>query len=501
MQKKPQYSLTRRTLLTGMAVLPLADHLLGIGAWTAPSGKPGGTSTPLIRDALLAHLRALQGIADHCGGRSDGTMGFEQSAQYVERVMRAGGYDTRRQEFDYHVSAVLRRSVRQERPHERDFVNSPIVGVGSSPVGGCSAELVRPSDSYGATDASWEGVDAVGKIALLRVGNPDSSDSPRGGEGEPLDIVRLGLQFQQHRELVHSGRAPAAAPLSSPFADRIATAARAGVVGVIFFHPDFSPGGIVYPADETLLPASGIGPDAASALIADLEVGPVTVHLDVEVGLVTRSSLNVLAARPGATVTHLSGAHLDSVPDRPGMNDNGSAVAVLLEAALALPEEHSMGFAWWGAEEYGLHGSLHYVADLQGTPEFDSLEKYLNLDMVASPNYVICALGPGDDRAPYSDFFESTGQPWVPMIPIAASGGGSDHASFEQAGIPWVMLTTGAIDLKTEDEYALFGGIVGEPHDPNYHAEGDDLDNINAHALEIMAGAHRAACRALVGGG
>lgn len=95
------------------------------------------------------------------------------------------------------------------------------------------------------------------------------------------------------------------------------------------------------------------------------------------------TSFNVLASRPGATITHLSGAHLDSVPDRPGINDNASAIAVLLETARALPEKHSMGFAWWGTEEYGLHGSLHYVDALKGTAAFDRLEKYLNLDMVA----------------------------------------------------------------------------------------------------------------------
>lgn len=72
------------------------------------------------------------------------------------------------------------------------------------------------------------------------------------------------------------------------------------------------------------------------------------------------------------------------------------------------------------------------------------------------------------------------------MIPIGAFGGGSDHAAFAEASIPWAMLTTGAMDLKTAEEHALFGGTVGEADDPNYHGIGDDLGNIDATPLAIM---------------
>ena len=43
-------------------------------------------------------------------------------------------------------------------------------------------------------------------------------------------------------------------------------------------------------------------------------------------------------------------------------------------------------FAWWGAEESGLLGSEHYVAELT-EEEADDIALYLNFDMVASPNY------------------------------------------------------------------------------------------------------------------
>ena len=63
----------------------------------------------------------------------------------------------------------------------------------------------------------------------------------------------------------------------------------------------------------------------------------------------------------------MAGAHLDSVAEGPGINDNGSGSSALLEVAeqmakLKLPNK--LRFAWWGAEEAGLVGSNFYVASL-----------------------------------------------------------------------------------------------------------------------------------------
>ena len=61
----------------------------------------------------------------------------------------------------------------------------------------------------------------------------------------------------------------------------------------------------------------------------------------------------------------MAGAHLDSVPEGPGINDNGSGVAAVLETAVQLgnsPKVHNaVRFGFWGAEELGLIGSRNYV--------------------------------------------------------------------------------------------------------------------------------------------
>jgi Zn-dependent M28 family amino/carboxypeptidase len=86
----------------------------------------------------------------------------------------------------------------------------------------------------------------------------------------------------------------------------------------------------------------------------------------------------------------MAGAHLDSVLAGPGINDNGSGSAAILETAIymaKLKTENTVRFAWWGAEESGLVGSANYVNGLSQS-EKDRIALYLNFDMIGSPNYI-----------------------------------------------------------------------------------------------------------------
>ena len=83
------------------------------------------------------------------------------------------------------------------------------------------------------------------------------------------------------------------------------------------------------------------------------------------------------------------GAHLDSVSRGPGINDNGSGSAAILEVAEAMRKvkpTNKVRFAWWGAEESGLVGSTNYVNGLSPA-EQDKIALYLNFDMIGSPNF------------------------------------------------------------------------------------------------------------------
>ncbi|WP_256214473.1 M20/M25/M40 family metallo-hydrolase, partial [Arthrobacter sp. ov118] len=104
-------------------------------------------------------------------------------------------------------------------------------------------------------------------------------------------------------------------------------------------------------------------------------------------------SFNILADTGGsAGHTVVVGAHLDSVREGPGINDNASGVAAVLETARWMKEAgiapaNRVRFAFWGGEEDGLYGSQHYVDELSAAEKGQTAAN-LNVDMAASPNGV-----------------------------------------------------------------------------------------------------------------
>jgi Zn-dependent M28 family amino/carboxypeptidase len=222
-----------------------------------------------------------------------------------------------------------------------------------------------------------------------------------------------------------------------------------------------------------------------------------------------RPSHNVIAetagSRDGAWI--VVGAHLDSVPEGPGINDNGSGTAAVLEAALQLAQEpaqgrHPLRFAFWGAEERGLLGSRHYVEALS-EEERRRIALYINLDMVGSPNFTRYVQGPAtaDDgpaalvRRELVAEFRDRG---LNIQDRTGTRFGSDDSSFSQKGIPTVGLYTGAGGLKSESQASLFGGTAGRPFDPCYHQACDTIDNIDRGVLEQNAQALLHALKALM---
>jgi Zn-dependent M28 family amino/carboxypeptidase len=213
---------------------------------------------------------------------------------------------------------------------------------------------------------------------------------------------------------------------------------------------------------------------------------------------------NVLAEKTGANDDNvvMAGAHLDSVLAGPGINDNGSGSAAILEAAEQLAHvdtQNTLRFAWWGAEESGLVGSTNYVSGLSQA-EKDRIALYLNFDMVGSRNYVFmtqdadqssftppAGVNVPDGSIEIEDLFESfytlRGEPYDD----AAFDGRSDYQAFINNNIPAGGLFTGAEVPKTAEQQAIWGGTVGAQFDPCYHQACDTFANNNNHALEVNA--------------
>ncbi|WP_344854418.1 M28 family metallopeptidase, partial [Planomonospora alba] len=215
---------------------------------------------------------------------------------------------------------------------------------------------------------------------------------------------------------------------------------------------------------------------------------------------------NLVADWPGGDPDDvlMVGAHLDSVASGPGINDNGSGSAAILETALEVarqglaPAKH-LRFAWWGAEELGLRGSRHYVNTLPAA-ERSKIKGYLNFDMVGSPNagYFVydgddsdgTGAGPGPAG---SAELERTLQDYFASIGVPTRGtdfdGRSDYGPFIGVGIPAGGTFTGAEGVKTSAQAALWGGTAGRAFDPCYHRSCDTTANIDDTALDRNADA------------
>ena len=76
----------------------------------------------------------------------------------------------------------------------------------------------------------------------------------------------------------------------------------------------------------------------------------------------------------------------------------------------------------------------------------------------------------------------------MPTEPTAFDGR-SDYGPFIEVGIPAGGLFTGAEEIKTAEEAAIYGGTAGEPYDPCYHQDCDTFDNNSLEALDLMSDA------------
>jgi hypothetical protein len=123
------------------------------------------------------------------------------------------------------------------------------------------------------------------------------------------------------------------------FSEKVRNAIAAGAAAVIVFN-DGSPGH-EGPIEATLVrpvevPALSLANELGERFAKQADAGPVRMRVHTSVEVSQTEAANVLADLPGATqgAPLLLGAHLDSIESGPGINDNGSGVATLLELAV-----------------------------------------------------------------------------------------------------------------------------------------------------------------------
>ncbi|MER5651135.1 M20/M25/M40 family metallo-hydrolase [Streptosporangium sp. NPDC002524] len=440
-----------------------------------PGAEAFGASIKLA--ALRKHLERLQEIA-HANGdtRAAATPGYDASLAYVAGKLRAAGYRVTSQEFKISFFREVTAPVLERiRPAAKtyvagtDFRTMTYSGSGSvtAPVQG--VDLVLPPKQGPESTSGCETSDfsafVRGNIALIQRGTCSFQVKAERAEAAGASAVII---FNEGR----TGQGPE--DRKALLGGSINTSAvRIPVIGT-----DFATG-------EELA-----APGTRTRLAVDAESAP------------DRRARNLIAESdqgdPDRVV--MLGAHLDSVMMGPGINDNGSGTAGILETALAaksLRTRNRLRFAFWGAEELGLLGSKHYVAALPPA-ERAKIKLYLNFDMIASPNYVF-GIYDGDSSGPVSGatpppgsgqieklfqaYFEAVGEPYQD----AEFSGRSDYGPFIAVGIPSGGLFTGAERLKTAEEAGRFGGSAGVAYDKCYHQACDTIANVNDKALEVNA--------------
>ncbi len=441
-----------------------------------PAYADNGTDTSALRAAVSAegiieHLEALQAVAEANGGnRAAGTSGNEASAQYIEEQLRAAGYDPVRQVFSFDLFSVNSAALEQLTPAAVAYVNetdfSPMSysgsGVVTAPVTVVDVNLVGDR----ATTSGCESTDFAGFTA----GN--------------IALIQRG---------------------TCSFRQKVDNAAAAGASGVIIFNQGNDAGrlGVVngtLAAPQAAIPAVGATFALGEALAG---LSGLTMRLAVDASVTTVDTFNILADTGGrADRTVVVGAHLDSVTEGPGINDNGSGSAAILETAIQLAQSgdaptNRVRFAFWGAEEEGLVGSDYYVSQLTKA-EIKGHAVDLNFDMVGSPNYVrfvydgdgsaFGTTGPNGSALVERVFLDYFASQSLAAAPTEFSGR-SDYSAFIDNGIPAGGLFTGAEGIKTVDEAGIYGGTAGESYDSCYHKICDTTDNIDAVVLEQMADA------------
>jgi Peptidase family M28 len=226
-----------------------------------------------------------------------------------------------------------------------------------------------------------------------------------------------------------------------PRIDKINHAVSAGAVGVILTNSgtEGNTNATSFPFGSNVdVPVIFGSSMLGMSLLEALTAGDVTVRITTDVIAEERVDQNVLAeteyGSPAQTI--MIGAHLDSVVEGPGIQDNTSGSSAALELALQLKKngwdhpdvlKNKIRFAWWAAEEISLLGSTQYVANLS-EEERAEIVMYLNMDMIGSPNFVRFVLDgdssnsaseplpqPGSAMAhierTYLDYFEEVGLP------------------------------------------------------------------------------------------
>ena len=455
LQTRARKSLTRGAPRSRVALAAASVAILAVAlaVWTAalvqaPDALASSGITPndhkakqfvsaISVDDITHHQIALQQIASlNNDTREVFSTGYQESLDYVVSTLKAAGYDPQVNQFNFPVWSESRPPVlNMVSPTPKTYVpgdaedsdlptadfitmaNSPTKELTNAPVFPVGGIVDPPTggSASGCATADYAGVS--GKVALVQRG-------------------------------------------TCPFVEKWSLAQAAGATGVIIYNEGNGPAR----QNPIFVDNQPDPPATIAAVISSYTLGnellqaykqgkSPTVDFKVYGTFTDRFLPQVIAETKDGDPNHVVvvGAHLDSVPEGPGINDDGSGTATLLAQAEELADGHykvrnKIRFAWWGAEENGLVGSTYYAHSLSQS-EVDKIDVMLDYDMLSSANYVRFVYdgdgnaeagnpagpeGSGKVEQVFDDWFDAQGLA-SERVPF---DGRSDYVGFTDRGIP-----------------------------------------------------------------
>jgi Zn-dependent M28 family amino/carboxypeptidase len=464
-------------------LLATAAAVAAVAVPAAAQAKPPDVdSTRLERmvtvDGIVAHQRALQGIANMTGGtRHTETPGYAASVDYVRETMKRAGLNVKVVQFNMPEWQETAPPVLQQlSPTAKTYTPGTAADDDSPSVDYITFEFSPTKNVASAPVVPTNDIVIPSPAANSNTSGCEASDFPAATSGA-ISLIQRG---------------------TCPFVQKLANAQAAGAVGVVLFNEGDSAGrtnaGFRSGPTDLAIPAVFSSFAVGKELYDAFQAGQnPTVHLQTNGVNVDRFFPQVIAETKQGDPNHivLAGAHLDSVTAGPGINDDGSGTAWQLELAEQIarhgtPPRNKIRFMWFGGEEDGLVGSQYYAANLSQA-EVNKIDVMIDTDMIASPNYVRLVYdGDGDElgsagpagsgtvEAVFKRYFQERGMATLPQ----AFDGRSDYVGFINRGIPAGGIFAGAEVHKTPEQVAVFGGVAGEQFDPCYHEACDNIDTV-----------------------
>ncbi len=498
-------------------------------------------SSKITTSAVESHLINLQRIAEEnrvndVSTRAAGTPGYDSSTEYIKAQLEAAGYEVKLQSFEFRL---------WEQMEPSSFVLSTVSGKGDENI----TQPQNPEESaeeFSYNTMSYSGsalIDTAKDLVFVTPSFSEADDKAYdysdGCEASDFE----GKEIEGKIAVIQRG--------SCAFDKKASNAEAVGAVAVIIFNDGNGEGrmatfgGTLGEDTSVSIPVLSSSYDLGLQIF-QLKDAQATIKTSTTDKTVNTNNVITETKEGNAEQVVMLGAHLDSVNEGPGINDNGTGSAGLLEYAIQFAKseqvpENKMRFAWWSAEEAGLIGSQHYV-DSTFRPIQDELFKsiaaefkldpsdldswtneqynsvleetnkqftetvdvamYLNFDMIGSPNpvYFVYDGDLSDTMEDEANAYDETFLPPHGTADIEATFNGffnknnletapsalakrSDYAGFANYGIAFGGLFTGAEVNKSEEEAATWGGTAGEAYDKCYHKECDDIINIESETL------------------